>query len=144
MEIGELQINYYKAFNEYLNQIREMLKTYSIAELSDKYPSIEWSHIRLASETTHMEYYNDSNINCIILLKSMSKKEQKRWMKIITLDNLTPTTLRKRLRDDKKSKTKKVKVNDTMKTVWLLKRRLKICNEDEREEILKQINDYTT
>jgi hypothetical protein len=141
MEINYLQSMYLQAFNDYLNGIKVLLNGYSIREMTEKYPNIELSHIRLASELKSA----DTNVNpyCLHELRHMNNKDYKHWLRYIREHNTTPTQLRKLIRLSKKDKKKsKTKPDTTMRSVWLLQRKMKSSDDSERQRLIELINEH--
>jgi hypothetical protein len=136
--IAELQQQYHRSFNAYLNGIRVLLSKYSMRELVAKYPSIEWQHIRLSSEIKGIKHDDSVDVHCMYELRHMTKQEQRRWLKRIKQDGLTATSLRSVIRQSK-CRAGKVKPNNTMREAWLVKRKLHQCNDEERTKLLQFI-----
>ena len=136
--IANLQQQYHRSFNAYLKGIRVLLSKYSMRELVAKYPSIEWQHIRLSSETKDMKHDDSIDVHCVYELRHMPKTQQRQWLSRIKQDHITPTLLRHLLRQSK-TNGHKVKPNPTLREAWLLKRKLTQCTDEERAQLLSFI-----
>jgi hypothetical protein len=127
METKEHHLKYQAVFNEYIKSIQLLLSSYSLREVSIKFPMIEWKHIRLASEMLSMNIPLNINIYCLYELRQMEKDEQKKWIRFIRRHNCSPKQLRKHIRESRKiNKDVTLKSNKLVKREWLRRLREKM------------------
>lgn len=140
-DIEELQNLYHKAFNAYLCGIKKLINGYSLRELSRLYPSIEWAHIRLASELKGIRPDDTANPHCLHVVRGMTKREARLLFMFLGKANTNPYLLRKAIREKKRgTKLIKSKPNSVMRSVWLLQRKMKTSDNEERIRLLQLIN----
>ena len=115
------QYTYHRAYNLYLNDIRQLLKTHSRREISRLYPSIDVADIRLASEIpTPASHYLTIESNCLYQLRKLSRRQHNYWIKRIQEEHLSAPALRKLLRKAQRVvQDHPVPINNNIKREWI-------------------------
>jgi hypothetical protein len=140
-DIEALQSAYHQAFNAYLCGIKKLINGYSLRELARLYPSMEWAHIRLASELNGIRPDDTANPYCLHQLRGLPRRQARLLFMSLGKANANPSLLRKAIREKKKgTKLIKTKTNSVMRSVWLLQRKMKTSDNEERIRLLQLIN----